>query len=199
MKQYSAQIRHSYETIVRMFRVQEDTFRFGRKMAMALCGLLLTVLGAWNLSSAAGLAFALVGCWLLVSLNYPAKSQAQSVKEALGGQYPTNRYEFCDGHFVLLAQNQDIVDYGKLVRLVEDEGFCYLFISDHACYMLEKASLGAQLEDFRAFMAEETGLTWTRPYRLATFNLKSMIEMIRSGRGGKERKPEKKPKKKSGV
>ena len=41
MKQYSAQIRHSYETIVRMFRVQEDTFRFGRKMAMALCGLLM--------------------------------------------------------------------------------------------------------------------------------------------------------------
>lgn len=193
MKRYSAQIRHSYETIVRMFRVQEDTFRFGRKVAMALGGLLLTVLGAWNLTGTAGLVFALVGCWLLVSLNYPAKSQAQSVREALGGQYPTNRYEFYDGHFVLLAQNQDIVDYGKLVRLVEDEGFCYLFISDRACYMLEKASLGAELDSFRAFMAKETGLTWTRPYRLATFNLKGILEMIRSGRSGKARKSEKKP------
>ena len=64
MKRFTAQIRHSYDTILRMCRVQDDTFNFGRKILMALLGLALTVLGAWNLSSVAGLVFALVGCWL---------------------------------------------------------------------------------------------------------------------------------------
>ena len=85
MKRFTAQIRHSYDTILRMCRVQDDTFNFGRKILMALLGLALTVLGAWNLSSVAGLVFALVGCWLLVSLNFPARNRAQSIREALQG------------------------------------------------------------------------------------------------------------------
>lgn len=179
MKRFTAQIVHSYDTIVRMCRVQEDTFHFGRKVLMALAGLLLTVLGAWNLSSVAGLIFALVGCWLLVSLNFPAKNQAQSIRQALDGKYPTNRYEFYDKHFVLLAQNQDVVDYGKIVRLVEDDGYCYLFINAQASYMLEKASLGTELSRFMQFMEKATGLTWMKPYRLTTFNLKTILALLR--------------------
>ena len=188
MKRFTAQIRHSYDTILRMCRVQDDTFNFGRKILMALLGLALTVLGAWNLSSVAGLVFALVGCWLLVSLNFPARNRAQSIREALQGEYPTNRYEFYDKHFVLLAQNQDVVDYGKIVRLVEDDGYCYLFVSAQAAYMLEKASLGTELSRFKAFMEKATGLSWMKPYRLSTFNLKSILELLRGGRQEKKNK-----------
>ena len=39
MKRFSAQIRHQYDTILRMCRVQYDTFCFGRKLAMAALGL----------------------------------------------------------------------------------------------------------------------------------------------------------------
>lgn len=188
MKRFTAQIRHSYDTILRMCRVQDDTFSFGRKILMALVGLALTVLGAWNLSSVAGLVFALVGCWLLVSLNFPARNRAQSIREALHGEYPTNRYEFYDKHFVLLAQNQDVVDYGKIVRLVEDDVYCYLFVSAQAAYMLEKASLGTELSRFKAFMEKATGLPWTKPYKLSTFNLKTILELLRSGRQEKKKK-----------
>lgn len=179
MKRFTAQIRHSYDTILRMCRVQDDTFCFGRKILMALGGLALAVLGAWNLDSTAGLLFALVGCWLLVSLNYPAKSRAQSIRQALGGEYPTNRYEFYDQHFVLLAQNQDVVDYRKIVRLVEDDGYCYLFVSPQAAYMLEKASLGTELSRFRTFMEKAAGLSWSKPYKLTTFNLRTILELLR--------------------
>ena len=43
MKRFSAQIRHQYDTILRMCRVQYDTFCFGRKLAMAALGLALAV------------------------------------------------------------------------------------------------------------------------------------------------------------
>ena len=188
MKRFTAQIRHSYDTILRMCRVQDDTFNFGRKILMALLGLALTVLGAWNLSSVAGLVFALVGCWLLVSLNFPARNRAQSIREALQGEYPTNRYEFYDKHFVLLAKNHDLIRYDRLQRLVEDEQYCYLFINREASYMLEKASLGGQTDAFKAFLSKETGLEWTQPYRLSTFNLKALRRLLHDGKAAGGRK-----------
>ncbi|MBE5798490.1 MAG: hypothetical protein E7321_00870 [Clostridiales bacterium] len=182
MKRYSAQIHHTYDTILRMFRALDDTFFFRRKILMSLGGMALTVLGVWNMESIAGILFLMVGCWLLASLNLPAKNQADNIKKALGGQYPQNKYEFFDHHFVLHAQNQDIVNYNKLVRLIEDEGYCYLCLNEQACYMLEKASLGSELKDFMAFMEKATGLKWTKPYRLSTFNLKTIIEMSKNGK-----------------
>ena len=83
MKRFSAQIRHQYDTILRMCRVQYDTFCFGRKLAMAALGLALAVLGAANLGNMAGILFAMVGCWLLASLNYPAKVHAERIRDAL--------------------------------------------------------------------------------------------------------------------
>ena len=182
MKRFTAQIHHTADTILRMFRTREDTFHFGQKVLMSLGGVALAVLGVWNFSSIAGIVMTMVGCWLLTSLNFQAKNSADNIKKALGGQYPTNRYEFYDDHFVLLAQNQDVVGYQKLMRLVEDDGYCYLFINEQACYMLEKASLGEEREAFRAFMEKKTGMRWTKPYKLSTFNLRTIRAMMQDAR-----------------
>jgi len=189
MKRYTARIHHTYDTILRMCRTMDDTFFFKRKILMALGGMALAVLGVRNMQSVAGILFLMIGCWLLASLNLPAKNQADNIKKALDGKYPANKYEFFDKNFVLYAQNQDVITYDKLTRLIEDEGFCYLCISEQACYMLEKASLGDELKRFMPFMEKATGLTWRKPYRLSTFNLKAMIELIQGA-------PEKKKKRK---
>ena len=178
MKRFTAHITHTYDTILRMCRAMDDTFFFKRKIFMALLGLALTVTGVWNTQSVAGILFLMVGCWMLASLNLPAKNQADNIRKALGGKYPSNKYEFFDKHFVLYAQNQDVVSYSKLVRLVEDQAYCYLCLNEQAGYMLEKASLGNELESYMAFMCKATGLQWTKPYRLATFNFKQLLEVI---------------------
>lgn len=181
MLRFTAHIHHTYDTILRMCRAMDDTFFFKRKILMALGGMALAVLGVWNMESVAGILFLMIGCWLLASLNLPAKNQADNIKKALSGKYPQNKYEFFDKHFVLYAQNQDIINYSKLVRLVEDEGFCYLCLNEQAGYMLEKASLGNELENFRAFMQKATGLEWTKPYRLSTFNIRHLTQMLSGG------------------
>ena len=192
MKRYTAYIHHTFDTILRLCRALDDTFFFKRKILMALGGVVLVVLGVWNTQSMAGIIFMMIGCWLLASLNLPAKNQADNIKKALGGQYPQNKYEFFDKHFVLYAQNQDIINYDKLVRLVEDDGFCYLCLSEQAGYMLEKASLGNELESFKAFMQKATGLKWIRPYSLATFNLRQIMEMAAGGKKSGKKKSSKK-------
>jgi len=189
MKRFTAHIQHSYDTILRMCRTMDDTFFFKRKLLMAFGGMALAVMGVWNMQSIAGILMLMIGCWMLASLNLPAKNQADNIRQALGGQYPTNKYEFFDKNFVLYAQNQDVVTYDKIKRLIEDEGYCYLCLNEQASYMLEKASLGTELEKFKAFMTKATGLKWTKPYRLSTFNIKHMMELL----GGAD-KPKKKKK-----
>ena len=181
MKRFTAHIQHTYDTIQRMCRAMDDTFFFKRKILLVLAGVALTVLGVWNTQSVAGILMMMIGCWMLASLNLPAKNQADNIKKALGGKYPHNKYEFFDKHFVLHAQNQDIVNYSSLTCLLEDEGYCYLCLNEQASYMLEKASLGTELEKFKAFMEKATGLKWKKPYRLSTFNVRSMMELLGGG------------------
>lgn len=132
--------------------------------------------------------------WLLAaaSLNLPAKNQADNIKQALGGQYPQNGYEFYDKHFVLLAQNQDVVNYSKLTRLIEDESYCYLCLNEQAGYMVDKLSLGDDLAKFMPFMEKATGLKWVKPYKLSTFNLKAILRLMGGSDGRKSKKKSKK-------
>ena len=191
MKRFTAHIQHTHDTILRMFCVMDDTFFFKRKLLMAFGGMALAVMGVWNMESIAGLLMLMIGCWLLASLNLPAKNQADNIKKALGGQYPANKYEFFDKNFVLYAQNQDVVTYDKIRCLIEDEGYCYLCLNEQASYMLEKASLGTELDKFKAFMEKVTGLKWKRPYRLSTFNIRHILELLGGGKNAKSRKQKK--------
>jgi len=188
MKRYTARIHHTYDTILRMCRTMDDTFFFKRKLMMAFGGMAMAVLGVWNIESIAGILMLMVGCWLLASLNLPAKNQADNIKQALGGQYPQNGYEFYDKHFVLLAQNQDVVNYSKLTRLIEDESYCYLCLNEQAGYMVDKLSLGDDLAKFMPFMEKATGLKWVKPYKLSTFNLKAILRLVGGSDGRKSKK-----------
>ena len=179
MKRFTAHITHTYDTILRMCRAMDDTFFFRRKISMVIIGVMLTVFGVWNMDNVVGILFLMIGCWLLASLNLPAKNQADNVRKALAGKYPANKYEFFDKHFVLYAQNQDIINYSNLIRLVEDEMYCYLWISRSASYMIEKYSLGKEIENFKAFMEKQTGKEWEKPQKLMGVNLGTIIRMFK--------------------
>ena len=83
MLRFTAHIHHTYDTILRMCRAMDDTFFFRRKILMALAGMVLAVLGVWNMESVVGILFLMIGCWMLASLNLPAKNQADNIKKAL--------------------------------------------------------------------------------------------------------------------
>ena len=191
MKRFTALMRHSYQTVLLMCKTKNNTYHFKRKLVMALLGIVLVVLGVSNFSSTAGLVFVMVGCFMFTSMDMPARSEADDVKKALGGKYPQNKYEFFDKHFVLYASMQDIINYSRIVKLVEDNQYCYLYIEKEASYMLEKFSLGNELNEFKAFMSKATGLQWQQPYSFATFNLKAMIRLFKgdgkaAGKGKKK-------------
>lgn len=179
MKRYTAYIRHSYDTILRMCKTQYGINNFKNRVLMVLGGMVLAIVGMPMINSLIGLVMVMIGCFMITSVDMPARMQADEVKKALGEKYPKNRYDFFDGHFLVAAQNQDIVNYSRLIRLVEDEMYCYLWIGKSASYMLEKQSLGKELDGFMAFMEKQTGLVWEKPQKLTGINLAVILRMFR--------------------
>ena len=179
MKRYTAFIRHNYDTILRMCKTQYGINNFKNRMIMIVVGTLLAIVGLPVIGSWIGLLMVMIGCFMITSVDMPARMQADEIKKALNGKYPRNSYEFYDGHFVILAQNHDIVNYDRVIRLVEDEMYCYLWISRSASYMIEKYSLGKELEDFKAFMEKHTGKEWEKPQKLMGVNLGTIIRMFK--------------------
>lgn len=179
MKRYTAFIRHSYDTVLRMCKTQYGISNFKNRMIIIAVGVLLAIVGLPVIDSLIGLLMVMIGCFMITSVDMPAKMQADEIKKALGGKYPQNSYEFYDGHFVVIAQNQDLINYSRLVRLVEDELYCYLWISRSASYMIEKYSLGKEVESFKAFMEKQTGKEWEKPQKLMGVNLGTIIRMLK--------------------
>jgi len=179
MKRYTAFIRHSYDTILRMCKTQYGINNFRNRLIIIVIGTLLAIVGVPIIGSLIGLLMVMIGCFMITSVDMPARMQADELKKALGGKYPRNNYEFYDGHFVVIAQNQDIINYDRLIRLVEDEMYCYLWISKGASYMIEKYSLGKEVDAFKAFMEKQTGKEWERPQKLTGVNLGTIIRLFK--------------------
>jgi len=188
MKRYTAYIRHSYDTILRMCKTQYGINNFRNRVLILLGGILLAIFGLPVINSWIGLLMVMIGCFMITSVDMPARMQADEVKKALDGKYPQNRYDFYDGHMVVAAKNQDVVSYDRLIRLVEDDLYCYLWISRSASYMIEKYSLGKELEGFKAFMEKATGKTWEKPQKLTGINLSTIIRMIKGDGATKKSK-----------
>ena len=188
MKRYTAFIRHSYDTILRMCKTQYGINNFRNRMIIIVVGMLLAIVGLPIIGSLIGLLMVMIGCFMITSVDMPARMQADEIKKALDGKYPRNSYEFYDGHFVVIAQNQDIINYDRLIRLVEDEMYCYLWISKSASYMIEKYSLGKEADSFMAFMEKQTGKEWEKPQKLTGVNLGTIIRMFKGESATKKAK-----------
>jgi len=190
MKRYTAYIRHSYDTILRMCKTQYGINNFKNRVLILLGGMLLAIVGLPMIGSLIGLLMVMIGCFMITSVDMPARMQADDVKKALDGKYPQNRYDFYDGHFVVVAQNQDVINYDRIIRLVEDDLYCYLWISRSASYMIEKHSLAKELDAFKAFMEKQTGREWEKPQKLTGINLGTIVRMIK-GEGATKRSKKK--------
>lgn len=179
MKRYTGYIRHSYDTILRMCKTQYGINNFKNRVLILFGGALLAIVGLPIIGSLIGLLMVMIGCFMITSVDMPARMQADDVKKALGGKYPRNSYDFYDSHIAVIAQNQDILNYDRIIRLVEDEMYCYFWISKSASYMMEKQSMGRELDAFKDFMEKKTGHAWEKPQKLTGINLGTFIRMVK--------------------
>lgn len=173
---YHAKMKHSQRTIAKLVQTQYDTFQFKNKVVQALVGFGLVLFGLFAPGEMIMPWIALfVGCVMLANLNTVPKRQTKKLLAQMGKKYPQSDYTFGEEGFRYYDKG-DTIGYKSLIRLVEDNQYCYLYVSTVSAYMVDKGTVtGGSVEEFKAFLADKADLSWTRPASLLTFRLKDLF------------------------
>ncbi len=166
MQRYTAHMKHNEETFYRLSKVQYDTFGKPTKMTLlAFCAIWVYLGIASNLSVSLKLICLMIGCFCGVSLNYPPKWNAEKWIRQLDGRELATDYEFGKDGVRCSAPGEEtnaaVVPYAKLLALVEDAQYCYLFISKHGAYMVDKSTIAPDdMAQFRADLQQAVNKPW---------------------------------------
>lgn len=176
----TASMRHTEQTLRQLSITQYNTFCFGRRAVQAVCGLILIGLGISGGNAVLSVLCLFAGCWLCMNTDTPAKVRAGKVIEGMHGRFPFTRYRFNPAE-ILLDAGEDgdgepqRIAYSSLIRLVEDEGYLYLYISRLSAYMIDKATVAPDVASLKALIGRQTGLKWTRPTSFLNFSLRTLL------------------------
>jgi hypothetical protein len=115
------------------------------------------------------------GCIMLANLNAVPKMQANTVLKQMGKQFPQSDYSFYEKEFKFYDKG-DPIPYTRLIRLIEDRQYLYLYVSAQSAYMVDKGTFsGGSVSDFKTYLEIETGLNWSRPANLFSFKITDLF------------------------
>lgn len=176
MAKYRAKMQHNKNTIYKLVQTQYDTFQFHKKLIHMLIAFGLILFGLYaDQSMFMPLIALFVGCVMLANINAYPKAQANEVLKMMGENYPQSDYHFDNDSFTF-NKDAEPVPYSKIIRLVEDREYLYLYVSRQSAYMVDKKTISRGKDmDLKDFLAIETGLKWTRPASFLRFNLKDLF------------------------
>lgn len=173
---YRAKMKHNATTITKLVQTQYDTFQFKNKLVQVLVGFGLILFGLfapkeWFMPWIA----LFVGCVMLANLNLVPKRQSKQILSQMGKNFPKSDYTFSDDGFTFYDKG-DRISYKSLIRLVEDGQYAYLYVSQMSAYMVDKRTItGGTVEQWKAFLADRSDLSWSRPASLLTFRFKDLF------------------------
>lgn len=183
MKEFTAYIVQTPQTIRRYSEVQYNVFHTTAKVTGAVIAVALVLVGGFVVKQeAVSLLLVFLGCVLFTNLNAPANFTANRVISLFRGKFPTIRYRFTSKG-MQVNDKAEPVPYSKFIRLVEDENYFYLFQSPQYGSMIRKDTVAGagSTYNLRDMLQEQTGLKWTRPPTALNFKLKNIQELFGPG------------------
>ena len=116
---------------------------------------------------------------MLANLNVYPRSNAKEVLKIMRDNYPRSDYVFGVDSFTFNAE-AEAVPYKKIIRLIEDREYLYLYVSKQSAYMVDKRTVsGGSLEDLKTFLAIETLQKWSRPANILNFRFRDLFPNTR--------------------
>lgn len=174
MSNITASMHHTRKTIARLSRTQYSTFSFGSKLLQLFCGVVLIFIGVQGGSALSSSLCLFAGCWLCVNTDVRAKLRASRICDSLHNQYPATQYTFKENEFLLDADTKSPLSYKRLIRLIEDNQYLYLYSSKTSAYMIDKATVRPDVDTLKKLLTHSTGLRWCRPTSLLNFSLRTL-------------------------
>ena len=169
---YRAKMKHSAETIKKLIQTGYDVFLFKRKFLNAVIAFGLIIYGLYADKSMFTPWVALfVGCVMLPNLNAIPKQQAKEVLQQMGGHYPKSDYRFYEKEFSF-NEKEGAIPYKRLIRLIEDKQYLYLYVAEQSGYMVDKGTVtGGSVSELKTYLEIETGMKFSRPASLFSFKI----------------------------
>lgn len=184
-KRYSASMQYTDETVLTLSKAIYEAFGTKIRLGLVIGGLLLIYFGiSTGLNTAFGIIVAALGCWALCAYGYPAVYRAKRVIAAFGGSYPLMTYEFGDGGFTMtVGEQSQEYGYGVVIRLAEKDGYLFLFPDRDTAFMLDPATASPpDSAGLKSFIADKTGLEWTKSRVMLGASLYSIIGSLKNTR-----------------
>jgi len=182
---FSGKIRHTEETIQLLYQMEYHTYDRMKMLTRMAIGAIMVVLGLTVEMPMVlrGILMA-IGCWLLVSQDFPAASKADRAIQARNGSLPVMEYEFHEKNVVLSGEGSMTIRYDRFQRLVKSEQYLYLFLGKGSVCMIDKDTIDPWLvEDFMDFIEEKTGKQWTMDKPLIAWNIRDVFGAIKDRTG----------------
>lgn len=165
MVHYTVNMTHSEKTFQRLARMQYDLFEQKNRMSRSAISLVCMAAGVLNFQQWWGALLIVYASYLTSSTyaaaDHTARKLTRGIKDS-GMAFPASRFEFQDHAMNIIALPENVSSgdpfpYGDVLKLGEDDEYFYLFRNQHGGYMVPKAELGPEEDDFRAFMEGKTG------------------------------------------
>lgn len=176
MAVFKAEMKHDASTITKLMITRYNTFQYGKKMIRFVIAIALILYGLYaDPTMFTPMVALIIGCLMIANLNIGPRMLAKQLIKQMGGAFPHSRYVFNASEF-RFHEEADPVPYRRLIRLIEERQYFYLYVSEDSGYMVDKATItGGDVQGFKQLLAEKTGLKWQRPNSLLTFNLRSLF------------------------
>ena len=173
---YRAKMKHSATTIKKLIQTGYDTFQFKRKLLNAAIAFGLILFGLYADQSMFMPWIALfVGCFMLANLNAVPRMQANEQLKMIGGNFPKSDYSFYEKEFKFYDKGEPI-PYKRLIRLIEDKQYLYLYVAEQSAYMVDKGTVtGGSVSELKTYLEIETGLKFSRPANLFSFKITDLF------------------------
>lgn len=195
MKPIRVTMQHSEQTVHRLAGVQYNTFSgFAKLFWYLLC--ILGILSGFGLIADPGepwryviLAFS---CVVIVNVGATGRFRASKTLRAIkaqGGVFPRTDMTFAESAVHIREEDGSSSDlsYDRIIRLVEDPQYLYLFITREAAYMVPLEQVPDK-KSFMGFLEKQVGLAFQPPLELMNINLKTLSILRRNAarRAGKK-------------
>lgn len=182
MALFSAKMEHNEKTIIKLVKTQQQVFQFRQRLVYFLLAFVLLVYGIYADESMITPYLALfIGCAMLTGLSAGVRRQAGKLIQQMNGRFPKSDYSFEEEGFRYYSKGE-LISYKKLLRLVEDREYLYLYISEQSAYMVDKATVKGGLGELKTFLAQKTGRSWEQPVSLFNLRFKTLRQQHGSSR-----------------
>ena len=173
---YRAKMRHSAATIKQLIQTGYDVFQFKRKLLNTVIAFGLIIFGLYADQSMFMPWIALfVGCVMLANLNIIPKTQAREWLKQTGNEFPKSDYRFYEKEFSF-NEKEKPVPYKRLIRLIEDRQYLYLYVAEQSGFMVDKGTVtGGTVSELKTYLEIETGMKFSRPANMFSFKITDLF------------------------